>query len=218
MRNQGIFGTVEFQQTKAIKKLRNQSQKKIFQNQIRILEVLRPLHQHWFPRHIEWNSATHEIKMQRFFYNHQDLKILFPKQRPSFEEKELFCQLIKQSFRDMKEMHKVLCHFDVHDDNIMIRKTQNGRLHLVFIDFGMSLLLRELQLFFSTFIIDLVKKSEERELFSFFQRHCQWRWQKECLHEIIPNPPRLTNTEDHIYDDIHDFCLELVKKGRFLPI
>lgn len=223
---QGLFGSITISQDgkTVTKHVKSTNDTKVYQNEIRIMKVLQnqktPSSQGWIPRNTEWNASQKTLTMQRLPFSEDTVKNIFPK-NASVQQKTQFRLLVKNALRDLGRLHRVVLHMDLHTENMMIRetihrKTQERQYQLVFIDFGMSLLLSDVKRYFQTPIITLLKKMEKYHVYMFFKYSCPHTWQQQILNDIFTPVPSFTEEEEHMYDDIHDFCILLVKQGRFL--
>jgi tRNA A-37 threonylcarbamoyl transferase component Bud32 len=167
--SQGVYGLVTFRSGRAIKQLKEREHENVFFNEIRILQHLEslqtPSQQGWMPRNTEWKVSRNQIHMQRIHLDRHDGQSIFPSRNPSSREKNSFCKMVKTALRNVHQMNKILCHLDLHTDNIMIRRTTDSQNHdqyqLVFIDYGMALLESDLKEYFSPPMIQLLKLVEK---------------------------------------------------------
>jgi len=228
---QGVMGQIEVHEDVIIKRLKqkgNPKHRNTLLNELRIFKELykkkTPVKQGWVPKKMEWDASKNELKMQRLGSSVSTISHHFfsttSLSRPTKEDKEVLRTVIQHAFRDLQRFHRIAIHMDLHTDNGMFRKTRDkkGKEHVQFvlIDFGMTLLLSDLKQYFSNSIIALLKKMETRHLYTLFQYAFPEKWQQSILRSFLPSIPVLSEKEEMMYDDIHDFCILLIEQGRFL--
>ena len=141
-----------------------------------------------------------------------------------------FHEFLRHCFMCLEALHRHVLHMDLHRDNIMYRRpnTENPYPQLVFIDFGVSVTVKDTLRNYPSLdkddvnaLMERYKKYERYQLFGILldmyeeQQSSQQTLQRIQRLERFRPQPRVTQQEREEMDEFHDTCYMMVLEGKW---